>query len=388
MIIMECVDRAMEVILKNTTKIGTFAGDYYPDIWCRDALVSAFGISRHAKLLETARLNIDFIAGFQKSTGQIPNKISPKADKVCFGEGGCVDSSLWYPIAVLEYYRGSKDEKFLHAHLYKIEKAIYWAHCLDVNNDHLIETNEGSDWMDVMLRSGRVLYDNTLFYGAMKAADEIREILGMEKKYFKYSEKMKENFNLFFWPRKEDAESVKKKFGFSGLDKDFETALKSGERSYYLADVGFRRFDPRCDVFANSLAILFGLADKDQTRMILEYFEKDKVCEPFPVRVLTPPVFENDQFRSWHFRESELPFLQNPGNYHNGAVWPFAGGFYVAMLKKQGKNTKEAEKQLIAANELGNWRFSEWISSSGNPSGSANQTWSAAMLIYAMNYKR
>ena len=102
--------------------------------------------------------------------------------------------------------------------------------------------------------------------------------------------------------------------------------------------------------------------------------------------MLTPPIYDNDMFRFWHFRESELPFLQYPGNYHNGAVWPFAGGFYVAMMKKLGMPTTEMEKKLIAANELGSG-FSEWISSSGNPGGSTNQTWSAAMLIYALRYK-
>jgi glycogen debranching enzyme len=388
MSIMDCVEMAKAVIRKNTTNLGTFAGDYYPDLWCRDALISSLGMSKSKELMELAKRNIDSVAGFQKPVGQIPNKISARGDKVCFGEGGCVDSSLWYPIAALEYYKASKDEKFLFAHIYKIEKAIFWAHCLDVNNDHLIETNEGSDWMDMLIRSGRVLYDNALLYGAMNAADEIRKILGMEKKYQRYAENLKESFNLFFWPEKKDLDMVRKRFGFSGLDKDIEIALGAGERSYYLADSGFRRFDSRCDVFANTLAIIFDLADKEKTRKILDFFEREKVYEPYPVRVLTPPICDDDQFRSWHFRETELPYLQRPGNYHNGGVWPFAGGFYVAMMKKLGKNTKEIENRLIEANSLGENRFSEWISSFGEPCGSANQTWSAAMLIYAMRYKK
>ncbi len=385
---MNCVEKAKEVILRHSNQLGTSADGVYTDIWARDSLISSLGMSKSGdiQLIEIAKRNIDTLATYQKQTGQVPNKVSPRGDKVCFGEGGCTDSSLWYPLAVLEYYKASKDTKFLHAHIYKIEKALYWAHCLDVNNDNLIETNEGSDWMDVLLRSGRVLYDNVLLYAAMKAADKIREILEMERKYEKYAEDLKANINLFFWPKPEELEKVRRKFSFSGIDKDFETALRAGERSYYLAEVGFRRFDARCDVFANTLAILFDVAGKDQIKMIIDFFEKEKVYEPYPVRVLTPPIYDNDQFRFWHFRESDLPFLQYPGNYHNGAVWPFAGGFYVAMMKKLGLPTAEMEKKLIAANELGNG-FSEWISSSGNPGGSTNQTWSAAMLIYALRYK-
>lgn len=387
---MDCVDRAKKVLLKNSNNLGTFAGDFYHDLWGRDSLISSLGMSASGdkELLSLARMNIDTISSFQKHTGQIPNKVSLRADNICFGAGGCIDSSLWYPIAVLEYYKATKDEKYLYAHIYKIEKAIYWAHCLDVNNDHLIETNEGSDWMDLLVRSGRILYDNTLFYGAMKASDKIREILKMEKKYEKYSENVKESINLLMWPRKENLEKVRKKYGFSGIDKDFEIALHNGERECYLADLGFRKYDPRCDVFANTLAILFGVAEEEETAKIMELFEKENVYEPYPIRVLHPPIFPDDRFRYFYFRESELPFLQNPGNYHNGAVWPFAGGFYVAMLKKLGKNAKEMEKSLIAANELGNWRFSEWISASGEPCGSANQTWSAAMLIYALKCKK
>lgn len=387
---MNCVEAAKEVLIKNTTKFGTKAGDFYPDLWCRDALISSLGmsLSKDEKLMEIAKADIDTIASFQKFNGQLPNKISQRGDKVCFGEGGCVDASLWYPIAVLQYYNISKDEKFLHGHLYKIEKALYWAHCLDINNDYLIETGEGSDWMDLLIRSGRVLYDNVLFYGSLMAADKIEEISGKEKRYESYAEKLRENINLLMWPENVNLEKAKNLYGFSGIDKDFEIALRSGEREFYLADLGFRKFDPRCDVFANTLAIFFDVAPKDRISSILGFFEKEKVYEPYPIRVLTPPIFQDDPFRHFYFRETELPYLQEPGNYHNGAVWPFAGGFYVAMLKKLGKNCKEMEKRLIEANELGGNRFSEWISSFGQPSGSANQTWSAAMLIYALKYKK
>ena len=51
---------------------------------------------------------------------------------------------------------------------------------LDQNADWLIETNEGADWMDMLLRSGRVLYDNVLLYKALKDTDEILSILNLE----------------------------------------------------------------------------------------------------------------------------------------------------------------------------------------------------------------
>lgn len=386
---MNCIDSAKSVLSKNSSKLGICAGDYYPDIWFRDALISCLGmsVSKDDHLLETARSVLDAASTYQKPTGQVPNKISSRGNEVCFGAGGCIDSSMWYPIAALEYYKATKDEKFLLSHYYNIEKAMYWIHCLDVNNDHLIESHEGSDWMDMLVRSGRVLYDNVLFYGALCASEEIRHILGMESKYGKYAEKVKSSINLLLWPKAENLEKARNKYRFSGIDKDFEIALRNGERSCYLADLGFRKFDPRIDVIANTLAILFGVADNEQTKQILYEFEKEQVCEPYPIRVLSPPIGYEDKFRYFYFRETDLPYLQEPGNYHNGGSWPFAGGFYLAMMKKIGKPTNEIEKKLIAANELGDWRFSEWISAAGCPCGSANQTWSAAMLIYAIKLK-
>ena len=41
----------------------------------------------------------------------------------------------------------------------------------------------------------------------------------------------------------------------------------------------------------------------------------------------------------------------NPARYHNGGIWPFVCGFYVAALVAAGKN-ELAEKKLLALTEL------------------------------------
>ncbi len=368
---------AKEILKKNKIKIGLKAGDYYPDLWARDALISSLGMffSEDEELKNIAKKSIENIVKFQKMNGQLPNKISSKYE-VCFGEGGCVDSSLWYPIALLNYFRATDDKNFLSEHIKKIEKSISWLFCLDVNNDFLIETNEGSDWMDLLLRSGRVLYDNVLFYASLKACDKIRSVLGLNEKYEKIAEKVKNNINLFFWPEEKNLEKVRKKFGFTGIEKDFEIALRDGEKDYYFAEIGFRRYDPRCDVYANLLALIFEIPDEEKKKKILEHFKRIRVEDPYPVKVLFPPIYENDFFRPFYFRETELPYLQRPGNYHNGGIWPFVGGFYVCFNK-----SKKTLKKLAELNKFSN--FCEWISLDCKTMGSKNQSWSAAMFILA-----
>jgi glycogen debranching enzyme len=83
-----------------------------------------------------------------------------------------------------------------------------------------------------------------------------------------------------------------------------------------------------------------------------------------------------------------------PGNYHNGGIWPFIAGFYVAALVA-AKKYSLAEEKLLALTEAvrsSNTRlnknlkfgFNEWLKAqNGRPMGQNWQTWSAALYLYA-----
>ena len=73
-----------------------------------------------------------------------------------------------------------------------------------------------------------------------------------------------------------------------------------------------------------------------------------------------------------------------PGCYHNGGVWPFLGGFYVAALVHAGRqeDAEEALSRLTALNEAGS--FNEWHHGvTAEPAGVPDQAWSAGMYLYA-----
>ncbi len=82
--------------------------------------------------------------------------------------------------------------------------------------------------------------------------------------------------------------------------------------------------------------------------------------------------------------------LNKPDQYHNGGIWPFIGGFYVAALVAAGRHAEAAAQlaRLAALNREGiraPWEFTEWAHGrSGRPMGFAHQSWSAAMYIYAL----
>jgi glycogen debranching enzyme len=383
------IEKAKEVLLKNKIEIGVKAGAYYPEFWIRDFLISSLGMisSEDRELIKIVKKGLDTISRHQKFIGQLPNKISLDEQKICFGEGGCVDSSLWYPIVILNLFKVKEDFNFLKKHYRKINRAMSWAISLDQNNDFLIETNEGADWMDLLLRSGRVLYDNVLLYKALKDADEINMILGKGENFSFFAENLKEAINLLLWPDKKNSERVKLEYGFSCINADFETAINAIEKAnYYLADLGFRKFDPRFDSLGNLLAVIFDVADEEKKDKILNFIEKEKLYEPYPVKSLHPPIYKTDPFWNFYFRWTNLPYLQEPGNYHNGGIWPFIGGFYIIALKKENKPWEDKFYKLVESCKLENWRFSEWLSADGKAKGSANQSWSASSLLYSWYY--
>ena len=80
-----------------------------------------------------------------------------------------------------------------------------------------------------------------------------------------------------------------------------------------------------------------------------------------------------------------------PGDYHNGGIWPFVCGFYVAASVAAEKY-RIAEQQLDCLTELVQaardsrlaFGFNEWFKAQdGQPMGQDWQTWSAAMYLYA-----
>jgi glycogen debranching enzyme len=107
---------------------------------------------------------------------------------------------------------------------------------------------------------------------------------------------------------------------------------------------------------------------------------------PYPIKAFDPPIFPGDRDWREYFRSRNLNL---PFQYHNGGIWPFLGGFYVASLVHAGERER-AESMLGALAEAnhqgkhGPWEFNEWLHGlSGRAAGHPKQAWSAAMFLYA-----
>ena len=90
----------------------------------------------------------------------------------------------------------------------------------------------------------------------------------------------------------------------------------------------------------------------------------------------------------WYPRYEQF---NKPGDYHNGGIWPFICGFYIAALVAAKRYTLAQEKliALTLSIRLSNsgdvvFGFNEWIKAqTGKPMGQDWQTWSAALYLYA-----
>lgn len=155
--------------------------------------------------------------------------------------------------------------------------------------------------------------------------------------------------------------------------------------------------DSRCDVLGNSLAILTGLADPGRARAMVVWIEAQcaELRSGGDLALELPPClfpFMKPEDPDW---QSRYETYNLPGNYHNGGVWPFVCGFYIAALVAAGEQ-RLAEAKLRALTSLvrasrklpashpGAFGFNEWFrAQDGAPAGEDWQTWSASMYLYA-----
>ncbi len=149
----------------------------------------------------------------------------------------------------------------------------------------------------------------------------------------------------------------------------------------------------RFDLLGNSLAILTGIASPDRARDMVAWVEAecDAMRERGELVVDLPPClfpYILPHQLDWRPRYKQYNL---PGEYHNGGIWPFVCGFYVAACVAAGQ-IELARQKLLALTALikpwheneAEWGFNEWIKAqTGQPSGRDWQTWSAAMYLYA-----
>jgi glycogen debranching enzyme len=342
--------KAQDVLDRCSTPGGFFASPVqYNAVYARDALIASLGglICCDERFVRQWFKTMSTLMNRQSRTGQIPNCVDtfiPSRPRlVAFG---AADASLWFilTLAYAERLIGICTDFHQAA-----ARAMFWLKYQDAHEDGLIEQQESTDWMDIIDNRGHVLYTNALYFATLDLRGDIRR-----------ANLVREAMNAYLW---------------------------ADELGYFYPYSWKQEHGDWFDAPGNLFAVAFGLADKDQTASILDYIIGNKIDEPYPIRTIYPPIQPGDKdWREYYRTEHELNM---PNQYHNGGIWPWVGGLYVAALVRAGllDRAHAALYKLAEANKLGRdheWEFNEWLHGiTGEPKGSPDQVWSAGMFLYA-----
>jgi glycogen debranching enzyme len=380
-IIRECYERSVLLLKSNSTQSGVIASTrsdkaaarHYASIFGRDAAICSLGMaaSKDPGLAQGALSSLLTLARHQAPNGQIPKYVKPELGEVDFWYSGCIDATLWWLIGVDFFSRVYPAEGLTERLHENVEKGLLWLSCQEHQGLFLLQQNEASDWADIMPRSGFVLYTNALWYHVKKlyripTADRTRH-------FFKH----------IFYPFDKPVSEHRRARILAHYVKQC-----AKNRDFYLSFVNFSFCGDEVDVFGNILSALFGLAYPSKASRMTDSLLRLGVNKPYPVRVVHFPLkSDSPLWRPYMGRHKQ----NYPYQYHNGGVWPFAGGFWVMLLAKLGKKDmalKEMER-LAQTNRVNNWEFNEWFhGKTGEPMGMAGQSWNAAMFILAYHALR
>jgi glycogen debranching enzyme len=375
-LIEECRLRSVRLLHDNLTPHGILAAApsrqaderRYSTVFARDAAICAIGmaVSRDPELCAGAARGLMTLARHQARNGQIPNFVDPEHDEADFWYLGCIDATLWWLIALRSLDSLSSASDLATRLGSAAHAALGWLSCQEHPHFGLLQQNEASDWADIMPRSGYVLYTNALWYHVKR----LFELPGAEVTHA--------TFNYLLFPFAHNHSNDRRAQLLAHYAQEHARS-----RDLYLSFLNFSFWGEEGDTFGNLLAILFGLADGAMTMRVLSALEREGVHEPYPVRVVCEPIAAHN--RPWrpymHRHQQNLEW-----QYHNGGIWPFVGGFWVAALAASGElmRARAALANLARANRLNHWEFNEWLHGrSAIPSGMPRQSWNAGAFLIA-----
>jgi hypothetical protein len=366
----ESIDRAkkaaLQVLLHNNhgpyRGLPRAAGWAYPEPYTRDLMISAVGVltTGNKKLIDSLRKVLQTLAKNQTQLGHIPSLVHDPQDR------GASDTTPLFLMAVGLFRKATGEHDFLES---AVQKAMKWMQFQSPSDRVIVAQLPTSDWRDEQWVLGYGLFVNTVVYTYLRLFDQherasmLRDMMG---RFTVKSERQQRHVH-------------------EGLVLRYKPYYALWSYKVYRSE--------RFDLLGNSLAILSGIASLSRARGIIAWIETEcralKANEDLAVDL--PPSFFpyiRPDDPDWMPRYEKY---NQAGEYHNGGVWPFICGFYIASLVATGKH-QLAERKLLALTELVRparqanveFGFNEWLrAQDGTPQGQDWQSWSAAMYLYA-----
>ena len=337
-------------------------------IWARDSMIAVLGgvLTGDEVILEALRASVRSLKHRQAPNGCIPNNVDAVSGKPNFR--AYADGGLWWIIGSSLLQEVDSEAT---------ARVLRWYECQDVDQSGLLSMQESADWQDLFCTRGKGLYLNCLYVIALRAAGlsvEAAEVAEKINRYFWYAgdgNMLPAVAHTFSTETPEAQDSL-------GRKRWLPEKRLLPDSKYFLPYLAFRTPGEWFDSFGHLLAVLAGVATSERCEMTLDFIATNSLAR-YPAKALHPPVQPGDpDWREYY------GMLNTPDHYHNGGIWPFIGGFYVAALVYAGRMSEAdaALQRLAVLNESGG--FNEWHhGETAEAMGVRDQAWSSAMYIYA-----
>jgi hypothetical protein len=338
------------------------AGFGYPEPYTRDLMIAlpGFLLTGNPLLRDQMQKTLAALAQNQTRLGHIPSLAHDPENL------GASDTTPLFLFGLAVFRRVTGEATFLQA---AAEKALTWMRYQSPDDRIMVAHLPTTDWRDEHWVYGYGLYVNCLVHTYLR-------LYGMHDEAAQLAAMMN---------RLEVSGTRKEPHDHEGLSVPGIPHYAAGSFKLY--------HDDRCDVLGNSLAILTGVATRARAERLIDYVEERCAAMRASGELLgqlPPCFFPYMQPGDADWRE-RYAIYNRPGEYHNGGVWPFVCGFYVAACVAAGKFELAQEKLLALAQAVKPWHedecewgFNEQIQAqTGAPIGRDWQTWSAAMFVYA-----
>lgn len=365
------------IVDRNSTNGKTIIAGYpwFTD-WGRDTLIALTGLTISTKRYDDAKSILKTFMKYIKD-GLLPNVFPDFGEKPGYNT---VDASLWFFEAVYNYYKATKDEKFLKEVYPKLEEIFrrYRESKEDIEkketeivyscpDDLIYQGNEYTQltWMDAKVgdyvvtpRFGKAVEINALWYNAVMILAELSGKLKKEDIYSSLAKRIKKSFISTFWY----------------------------EKGQYLYDVvnehGTDTSIRPNQIFA--VALNFPVIKDAKAKKIFMNVAEN-LYTPVGLRTLAP---SDSRYRAIYIGD----IWQRDTAYHQGTVWTWPMGAFITA----GKRLKIKDKRFTTAKIIDNIKYTLKEETLGqineifdaeppfSPRGCYAQAWSVGEILRAI----
>lgn len=356
-------------------KKGIVAGRlHFDDYWARDSFWASFG-ALAAGDFSIVKKNLYLFSRKQHRNGQIPLKIGrfkqfwnfvgikkrlEEEEESLFRlverAGHPLDPTALFIIVAEEYFQKTRDTKVLKKLFSPLKKAAQWLTDQDHDHDDLVESGFLSDWMDSVLKRGKIFYLNICYWQALKSMAKIYsrlEELNSARKFRAMSELTRQKINQVFWN-----------------SHFFWDWVGHGKHGSFASD-------------GNILAGLWELASRSQFLRILKTIKNFHLNQN--ILRTNHPGYSWKQVTWFHI-------LFGMKNYHNKFIWPWIGTLNsLAKIRFGQIKSGLDDLKIIAEWYIKHNAVYEIYDRNGNPvrklfyHSEKNFAWNAAMFVYVID---